>query len=330
VNSYVLDLLQYNLNAKEHKFMAVFGGLRKKLSKTREGIVGKIQTLVINKRKIDDELLEEIEEILIGSDISVDVTMDIIERLQELIRKRGYADSKELMAVLKECMLELLSGPDEDNGTWHRTFFNPDPKPYVILVAGVNGTGKTTTMGKLANLFSKSGKKVLLAAADTFRAAACEQLEIWARRSNVDIIRTQAGADPAAVAYDSLTAAQARDVDVLIVDTAGRLHTKINLMNEISKIRRVITKQISAAPHEVLLVLDASTGQNGLAQARQFTDAVGVTGLVLTKLDGTAKGGVIFSIRDELNLPVRFIGLGEGIDDLEEFNPEQFVEALFS
>lgn len=310
--------------------MSVFGSLKNKLSKTREGIVGKIQRLVVNKRKIDDELLEEIEEILISSDISVDVTMNIIDQLQEDIRKQGYADVDELMAVLKQTMLEILSESDESNGSWHQTFFNPGKKPYVVLVAGVNGTGKTTTIGKLANLYSKKGKTVLLAAADTFRAAACEQLEVWAKRADVDIIRNQAGADPASIAYDSLSAAIAREVDVLIVDTAGRLHTKVNLMNEITKIRRVLTKQVADAPHEVLLVLDASTGQNGLTQARQFTDAVGVTGLVLTKLDGTAKGGVIFSIRDELNLPVRFIGLGEGIDDLDEFKPTEFVEALFA
>lgn len=309
--------------------MAVFGKLRKKLTKTREGIVGKIQRLVVSKKKIDEELLEEIEEILITSDISVNVTLSIMEKLQIAIKKHGYTESEDVIKILKNVMYDLIDGDNEKNTNWPDQFFNPVEKPFVVLVAGVNGTGKTTTIGKLAHQFSKAGKKVLLAAADTFRAAACEQLEIWAQRANVDIIRNQPGADPAAIAFDSLTAALARDVDVLLVDTAGRLHTKVNLMQEITKIRRVLQKKVPSAPHEVLLVLDASTGQNGLNQAREFTGAIGVTGLILTKLDGTAKGGVIFSIREELNLPVRFIGLGESIEDLEIFDARQFVEALF-
>ena len=309
--------------------MSVFGNLKQKLTKTREGIVGKIQSLVIARKKIDVDLLDEIEEILISSDVSVNVTLQIIEKLQQTIQQQGYTKAEEVLQVLKQSMTEFIDGATPGDQTWQQNFFNPTEKPFVVLVAGVNGTGKTTTIGKLAHRYVRQGKKVLLAAADTFRAAACEQLAIWAERANVDIIRNQPGADPAAVTYDSLAAAIARQVDVLIVDTAGRLHTKINLMQEISKIRRVLAKQMPSAPHEVLLVLDATTGQNGLSQARQFTEAIGVTGLILTKLDGTAKGGVVFSIRDELQLPVRFIGLGESIDDLEDFDGRQFVEALF-
>lgn len=306
--------------------MAVFKNLKQKLSKTREGLVGKIQKLVVNRKKIDEDLIDEIEEILIGSDVSLKVTEELIDQLNEVIRQEGYAEPDEVMNALKDTLHRFIEDIDSD---WHEHFFHPKQKPYVVMVAGVNGTGKTTTIGKLANLYAQNNKKVLLAAADTFRAAASEQLEIWAKRANVDIVRTQSGADPAAIAFDSLAAAKARDIDVLIVDTAGRLHTKVNLMNEIAKIKRVLSKKMPDAPHEILLVLDASTGQNGLAQARQFTEAIGVSGLVLTKLDGTAKGGAVFSIRDELNLPVRFIGLGEGIDDLAEFKAADFVEALF-
>jgi fused signal recognition particle receptor len=309
--------------------MSVFQNLKQKLSKTRAGLVGKIQKLMVNRKKIDEDLIDEIEEILIGSDVSLKVTEALIEQLKEVIRREGYAEPDEVMTALKDTLYRFIDDSAASGKNWHESFLNPVTKPFVILVAGVNGTGKTTTIGKLAYLFSRNNKKVLLAAADTFRAAAAEQLEIWAKRANVEIIRTQSGADPAAIAFDSLVAAKAREIDVVIVDTAGRLHTKVNLMNEISKIKRVLTKQMPDAPHEVLLVLDASTGQNGLNQAREFTLAVGVTGLILTKLDGTAKGGAVFSIRDELNLPVRFIGLGEGLEDLAEFNAGEFVEALF-
>lgn len=309
--------------------MSLFQSLKQKLSKTRAGLVGKIQNLMIGRQKIDEDLINEIEEILIGSDVSLKVTETLIEQLNEVVRREGFAEPEEVMTALKETLYRFIDSPGESEQNWHANFINPVVRPLVVLVAGVNGTGKTTTIGKLAHLFSKNNKKVLLAAADTFRAAASEQLEIWARRANVEIIRTQSGADPAAIAYDSLVAAKARSVDVLIVDTAGRLHTKVNLMNEMAKIKRVLAKQMPDAPHEVLLVLDASTGQNGLNQAREFSQAVGVTGLILTKLDGTAKGGAIFSIRDELNLPVRFIGLGEGLEDLAEFNAGEFVEALF-
>jgi len=277
--------------------MSVFGKLRDKLSRTRDGIVGKIQKLVVSRTRIDESLLDEIEEILIGGDVSIDLAEEIIDILKSKLRQQGYIDTNEVLVVLKENMAGFLLDSVSANEEWFQQFVNHPEKPLVILVAGVNGTGKTTTIGKLANLFMKSGKKVLLAAADTFRAAAGEQLEIWAERAKVEIVRNQPGADPAAVAFDSLTAAIARGIEVLIVDTAGRLHTKVNLMQEITKIRRVLARKMESAPHEIFLVLDASTGQNGLIQAQQFTEAIGVTGLILTKLDGTAKGGVVFSIR---------------------------------
>ena len=306
----------------------MLGKLKKGLSKTREGLVGKITKIIKTRKKIDAEFLNEIEEILISGDIGVDESLQIIEELKAEIKKQGYQNSVDILAVLKKSMSNLLlQGNGEPiSGT---DFFEPADKPFVIMMVGVNGTGKTTTIGKLAYFFKSRGKRVLLSAADTFRAAASEQLGIWAERAGVDIIRNQSGADPASVAYDSLNAAVARGVDVLIVDTAGRLHTKINLMEEIKKIRRVLNKQLSSVPQEVFLILDATTGQNGLNQARQFLDAVGVTGLILTKLDGTAKGGIVFSIRRKLDLPVRFIGVGEAIDDLEVFDAQQFVETLF-
>ena len=312
--------------------MAMFGTLKQRLSKTREGLVGKITTLVSTRHKIDEDLLEEIEEILIGADISVNVTFEMIDKLKTAVHQQGYVEPAEIISVLKEIMQQALAASNKDGETavsWWDHFLSGKDKPRVIMVVGVNGTGKTTTIGKLAHFFVRRKQKVLLAAADTFRAAASQQLEIWSERAKVDIVRNQAGADPGAVAFDALAAAKLRGIDVLIVDTAGRLHNKINLMNEISKIRRVLARGMTDAPHEVLLVLDASTGQNGLQQAKGFTEAVGVTGLVLTKLDGTAKGGIVFSIQDELNLPVRFIGLGERMEDLEEFDAAEFVEALF-
>lgn len=307
--------------------LSEFKKLKKGLSKTREGLVGKIARIIKTRKKINDDLLDEIEEILIAGDVGVAATSEVIDELKAEIKKQGYQNSEDVLDVLKKSMANLMhTDTEQENG---RDFFESDEKPYVIMVVGVNGTGKTTTIGKLANHFKARGKRVLLSAADTFRAAAAEQLDIWADRADVEIVRNQPGSDPAAVAFDSLNAAIARDLDVLIVDTAGRLHTKVNLMEEVKKIRRVLTKRKQTAPHEVLLVLDATTGQNGLSQARQFLDTVGVTGLVLTKLDGTAKGGIVLSIRRQLNLPVRFIGIGEAIDDLEEFDAEQYVEALF-
>lgn len=300
------------------------------LTKTREGFVDEIARLVKNKYVIDEELLEQIEETLIAADLGVETSISIIERLQEHINKYGFKDPQEVITILKEQLIAHLSETDGDSGSaFAEKFFHPQVKPFVIMVVGVNGTGKTTTIAKLAKMYHDQGKKVLLAAADTFRAAAIEQLEIWAKRANVDIVKTQAGGDPAAVAFDAVKAASARQLDVLIVDTAGRLHTKVNLMEELKKINRVLDKAMETSPHEIMLVLDATTGQNALAQARQFKDAVDITGIVVTKLDGTAKGGIVLSVQKELDLPVRFVGLGEGLDDLKPFDSKTFIEALF-
>lgn len=309
---------------------SIFEKFKQGLTKTREGLFGEITKLVKNKYTVDDELLEQIEEVLIGADLGVETSLSVIEQLQNHVNKEGFNESEELTTFLKiELIKHLIETAGSENGNATTDFFNPATKPFVLMVVGVNGTGKTTTIGKLAKIFHDSGKKVLLAAADTFRAAASEQLEIWAKRAGVDVVRTQAGGDPAAVAFDALNAAIARDVDVLIVDTAGRLHTKVNLMEELKKINRVLGKAMETAPHEVLLTLDASTGQNALVQAKQFKAAVPVTGLVVTKLDGTAKGGMVLAVQSQLGLPVRFVGLGESMDDLKPFESKTFVEALF-
>jgi len=297
----------------------VFKRLRKGLSKTREILTTDIDELFVGNRKLDDDLLEEIEERLITSDIGVQITMDIMEKISKQSAKITNAD--QLKAALKAEIVSLLkTQPPLPEDT---------AKPHVIMVAGVNGVGKTTTIGKLAAKFGAEGKKVLIAAADTFRAAAIEQVVIWADRAGADIVRHQDNADPAAVAYDSIEAAIARGRDIVIVDTAGRLHTKVNLMEELKKIRRAISKNISDAPHETLLVLDATTGQNALSQAKMFNDALGVTGIALTKLDGTARGGIVISICSTLDIPLKYIGVGEQIDDLQEFDPVQFADAIF-
>ena len=309
---------------------SIFEKFKQGLAKTREGLFGEITKLVKNKYTVDDELLEQIEEVLIGADLGVETSLSVIEQLQNHINKEGFNEPEELTTFLKnELIKHLPKTTGSENGAAATDFFNPTIKPFVVMVVGVNGTGKTTTIGKLAKIFHDSGQKVLLAAADTFRAAASEQLQIWAKRAGVDVVRTQAGGDPAAVAFDALKAAIARDVDVLIVDTAGRLHTKVNLMEELKKINRVLGKAMETAPHEVLLILDASTGQNALVQAKQFKEAVPVTGLVVTKLDGTAKGGMVLTVQNQLDLPVRFVGLGESMDDLKPFDSKTFIEALF-
>lgn len=309
---------------------SIFEKFKKGLAKTRAGFVDEIIKLVKNKYAIDDELLEQIEEILISADIGVETSLDIIENLKTHVLKDGFRESGDLTAVLKTQITEhLVAGGVGGNGSTEKVFFAPAVKPFVIMVVGVNGTGKTTTIAKLAKVYHEHGQKVLLAAADTFRAAAAEQLEIWAKRTEVEIVRTQAGGDPAAVAFDAMKAAIARDVDVLIIDTAGRLHTKVNLMEELKKIHRVLGKAMASSPHEVLLVLDACTGQNALTQARQFKKVVEVTGIVITKLDGTAKGGMVLAVQKELNLPIRFVGLGESLDDLKQFDAQTFVDALF-
>lgn len=292
--------------------------------------MGEVVKLLKNQYTIDEPLLERIEEILIRADVGVETSQRLIEALRQQVLKEGFREPQELLALLKSQLLSYLNTNGYAAGeSAANDFFSPKIKPFVVMVVGVNGAGKTTTIAKLAKAFHERGQKVLLAAADTFRAAASEQLEIWAQRAGVDIVRTQPGGDPAAVAFDALKAAIARRIDVLIVDTAGRLHTKVNLMEELKKIQRVLKKALETAPHEILLVLDATTGQNALAQARQFKEAVHITGIVVTKLDGTAKGGMIFAIQNQLKAPVRFIGLGEAMDDLKIFDPQMFVEALF-
>ncbi len=298
----------------------LFKRLRAGLSKTRDILTTDIDELFSKKSHIDDDMLEELEELLITSDIGVQTTMD----LMKIITKRAakIESPEALKAVLKEELLALLEEIQSD----------PAPrsaKPHVVMVVGVNGVGKTTTIGKLAARAKNRGERVLIAAADTFRAAAIEQLTIWSERAGAEIVKHKANADPAAVAFDSMEAAIARDVDIVFVDTAGRLHTKVNLMEELKKIKRTISKRIPDAPHEVLLVLDATTGQNALSQAKLFHEAIDVSGLALTKLDGTAKGGIVVSISQSLNIPLQFIGVGEGIDDLQPFDPQQFAEALF-
>ncbi len=300
----------------------VFSKISKGLEKTRAGLVGGISN-VVKGRRLDEDMLEELEELLILSDVGFETAERIIDELRDSARQQGVVSEEEVIELLKRDMLSVF----EESAEIDRLSF--DRQPFVISIVGVNGTGKTTTIGKLAHRYVQQQKKVLLAAADTFRAAAGDQLAIWADRAQVDIVHHQPGSDPASVAFDALKAATARKVDVLLIDTAGRLHTKTNLMAELAKIHSVLKKQMPDAPHQVLLVLDATTGQNGLSQAKQFAKAVDVTGLILTKLDGTAKGGIVFSIVKELRLPVRYIGVGEQLDDLEEFDPKLFVEALF-
>ena len=299
-----------------------FERLKKGLSKTREILSTDIDDLFTGKRRIDDSLLEELEELLITSDIGVQLSMDFIQK----ISKKSYkiSDANQLKDVLKEEILSLLNLQ-----TPKQLPEAASTKPRVIMVIGINGVGKTTTIGKLAAKFNSERKKVLIAAADTFRAAAVEQLEIWADRAGAQIVKHRENADPASVAYDGIEAAIARDVDIVLVDTAGRIHTKINLMEELKKIKRTISKKLAGAPHEILLVLDATTGQNALSQVRLFDEALGVTGIALTKLDGTAKGGIVISICDTLKIQLKYIGIGENIDDLQDFNVKEFVDALF-
>lgn len=301
--------------------------LKNGLARTRDSIVGKVSRLVAGKSTIDDALLEQVEEILIGGDVGVDATMNIIESIKRRVKEEGYSDASELNNLLKDEIRRQFVHDSSNGGS--NPLVLPSGKPYVIMVVGINGVGKTTSIGKLAHQYIRLGKKVVIAAADTFRAAANEQLEVWAKRAGAGIIQQTQGSDPAAVAFDAVKSATAQGADVVIIDTAGRLHTKVNLMEELKKIKRVVQKQNADAPHEVLLVIDASTGQNGVQQAKQFSAAVGVTGLILTKLDGTAKGGIVLAIAKELNLRVKFIGVGEQIDDLQPFDREAFVDALF-
>ncbi|HHW47118.1 MAG TPA: signal recognition particle-docking protein FtsY [Clostridiaceae bacterium] len=302
--------------------MGLFDRLKDGLQKTRKGITEKIEQVLVSLGKIDNDLFDELEEILITSDMGLKTTEIIIERLKAKVKENKVTNPKDVKRLLKEELLQILS----DNDSEKTAIFG---SPLVIVVVGVNGVGKTTSIGKIAYLLKSNGKKVLLAAGDTFRAAAIDQLEIWANRVGVDIIKHAEGSDPAAVIYDALQAAKARKADVLICDTAGRLHTKKNLMEELRKIFRVIEREMPDAKKETLLVLDATTGQNAISQARTFCEVADVTGIVLTKLDGTAKGGIVIAIKSELNIPVKLIGVGEKLDDLQFFNPREFVDALF-
>ena len=301
--------------------------LDKGLEKSKESFFGKLSKAVAGKSKVDDDVLDNLEEVLVASDVGVATTLKVIDRIEERVARDKYLGTEELNVILREEIAGLLSETNVGNDT---DFSIPEnKKPYVLMVVGVNGVGKTTTIGKLASQFKKKGLKVVLGAADTFRAAAIDQLQIWADRVEVPIVRQEMGSDPASVAFDTLKSAVAQNADVVIIDTAGRLHNKVNLMNELTKIKRVMQKVVSDAPHDVLLVLDGSTGQNAFEQAKQFTKATEVTSLAVTKLDGTAKGGVVICISYQFQIPVKYIGVGEGIDDLQVFNKHEFVDSFF-
>ncbi|MEE9408544.1 MAG: signal recognition particle-docking protein FtsY [Polaribacter sp.] len=308
--------------------------LDKGLEKTKESFFGKLSKAVAGKSKVDEDVLDNLEEVLVASDVGVDTTLKIIDRIEARVAKDKYVGTDELNAILREEIAGLLSETNIGNETEFTIPKLPLDKdgnktPYVLMVVGVNGVGKTTTIGKLASQFKKQGLKVVLGAADTFRAAAIDQLQVWANRTDTPIVRQEMGSDPASVAFDTLKSAVNQNADVVIIDTAGRLHNKVNLMNELTKIKRVMQKVVDNSPHDVLLVLDGSTGQNAFEQAKQFTLATEVTSLAVTKLDGTAKGGVVIGISDQFKIPVKYIGIGEGIDDLQVFNKHEFVDSFF-
>ena len=316
--------------------MGIFGLFNKKkketldkgLEKTKESVFSKLTRAVAGKSKVDDEVLDNLEEVLITSDVGVDTTLKVIERVEERVARDKYLSTSELNGILREAIASLLAENNtDDNDSWE---LPSDHKPYVILVVGVNGVGKTTTIGKLAYQFKNAGKKVFLGAADTFRAAAVEQISIWGERVGVPVIKQQMGSDPASVAFDTLQSAKANGADVVLIDTAGRLHNKVGLMNELKKIKEVMKKVLPEAPDEVMLVLDGSTGQNAFEQAKQFSAVTNITSLAITKLDGTAKGGVVIGISDQLKVPVKYIGLGEQMEDLQLFNRKEFVDSLFA
>lgn len=299
------------------------------LQKTKEGVWSKITRAVAGKSKVDDEVLDNLEEAFITSDVGVDTTLKIIEKIQDRVARDKYVNTDELNNLLAEEITDMLAKPDGQDDGLDDFEVKKTGEPYVIMVVGVNGVGKTTTIGKLASQYKKAGNKVVLGAADTFRAAAIEQLDIWGERVGVPVIKQKMGSDPAAVAFDTLSSAKAQGADVVIIDTAGRLHNKIGLMNELTKIKNVMKRVVPDAPQEILLVLDGSTGQNAFEQARQFVAATEVNALAVTKLDGTAKGGVVIGISDQFKIPVKYIGIGEGIDDLQIFRPDEFVRSLF-
>ena len=298
------------------------------LEKSKSSFFGKLSKAVAGKSKVDDAVLDNLEEVLISSDVGVATTIKIIDRIEERVSRDKYLGTDELNQILREEIAGLLS--EQEHGNYESLYIPEGVKPYVIMVVGVNGVGKTTTIGKLAQQFKNQGKKVVLGAGDTFRAAAIDQLQIWADRVDVPIIKQKMGSDPASVAFDTVQSAVKKDADIVILDTAGRLHNKVNLMNELTKIKRVMQKVVDDAPHEVLLVLDGSTGQNAFEQAKQFTAATEVTALAVTKLDGTAKGGVVIGISDQFKVPVKYIGVGEGINDLQIFNKYEFVDSFFN
>ena len=301
-----------------------FEKLKNGLSKTHQGLVEQIDRLVAGKKTIDQDLLDDLEGLLFAADLGVNASGQLIEGVHQGLKRGELKEPEKVREFIKQEILQILQ-----TGEKPLSIDFSQIKPFVFMVVGVNGVGKTTTIGKIAHQYSSQGKKILIGAADTFRAAAVEQLQIWANRVGADLIKQSKGTDPSAVAFDSIHAAKARDIDLVFIDTAGRLHTKVNLMEEVKKIKRIIGRECPGAPHEILLVLDATTGQNAISQAQLFNEAIGVTGIVLTKLDGTAKGGIIIGITQELNIPIRFIGVGEGIDDLREFNASEFVQALF-
>ena len=306
--------------------ISLFQRLRQRLAKTRDALVSKVDALFLGRKEIDAELFDDLEEVLITADLGVSTTRELLDSVRDQVKRDHLSDPQILKKALQEKILAYLTRLEQ---TRPADMVMPESGPFVIMVVGVNGVGKTTTIGKMAHKFVRSGQSVLLVAGDTFRAAAVEQLKIWGERAGVEVIAREAGADPSSVVYDALDYARPRDIEVIIIDTAGRLHTKENLMEELSKIKRVIGRKIEGAPHEIMLVLDATTGQNALSQARMFHEKIELTGLTLTKLDGTAKGGIVVNISHELNLPIRFIGIGEQVEDLRDFDPKEFIEALF-
>jgi fused signal recognition particle receptor len=316
--------IEITLETLENEMWGVFEKLKESLSKTHQGFVEKIDQLLSGKKSIDQDLLDELEGLLFSADLGVKTSSQLIEGVQRGLKRGELQEPERVKDFIRQEILRILQ-----MGEKPLSIDFSQTKPFLFMVVGVNGVGKTTTIAKIAHQYSSQGKKVLIGAADTFRAAAVEQLEVWATRVKADLIKHSKGSDPSAVAFDSVHAAKARNVDLVFIDTAGRLHTKVNLMEELKKIKRIIAREYPGAPHEILLVLDATTGQNAISQAKLFHEAIGVTGIALAKLDGTAKGGIIIGITDELKLPIRYIGVGEGMDDLREFNASEFVQALF-